>query len=145
MNCSFTEKISSLIDGELNPTETREVERHLLSCARVSTNTRRLSQPAQPDHQFRDVAATRSSEPRAEKDFGATRERSGSWIRNGVWVRRAVAFASLMIVAAIIGSLVYLNSNTRLTESISGSVSISSARNCFEPQKQPEPEAVAFA
>ena len=32
MNCSFTEKISSLIDGELSPAEAREVERHLLTC-----------------------------------------------------------------------------------------------------------------
>jgi hypothetical protein len=30
--CSFTEKISSLIDGELAPAEAREVERHLLNC-----------------------------------------------------------------------------------------------------------------
>lgn len=33
MNCGFTEKISSLIDGELSPVEQREVERHLLGCA----------------------------------------------------------------------------------------------------------------
>lgn len=32
MNCSFTEKISSLIDGELTPVEAREVERHLVTC-----------------------------------------------------------------------------------------------------------------
>ena len=33
MNCSFTEKISLLIDGELSPAEAREVERHLLTCS----------------------------------------------------------------------------------------------------------------
>ena len=33
MNCSFTEKISSLIDGELSTAEAREVERHLLGCS----------------------------------------------------------------------------------------------------------------
>jgi len=32
MTCNFTEKISSLIDGELTQAEAREVERHLLSC-----------------------------------------------------------------------------------------------------------------
>ena len=32
MNCNFTEKVSSLIDGELTQAETREVERHLVSC-----------------------------------------------------------------------------------------------------------------
>jgi negative regulator of sigma E activity len=32
MDCGFTEKISSLIDGELPAAEAREVERHLLTC-----------------------------------------------------------------------------------------------------------------
>lgn len=32
MNCGLTEKISSLIDGELSPAEAREVERHVLTC-----------------------------------------------------------------------------------------------------------------
>ena len=36
MSCSFTEKISSLIDGELSPAEAREVERHLVVCAQCA-------------------------------------------------------------------------------------------------------------
>jgi len=33
MNCDCTEKISSLIDGELPPAEARELEHHLLTCS----------------------------------------------------------------------------------------------------------------
>src|SRR5689334_4483520 len=36
MTCSFTEKNSSLIDGELAPAEAREVERHLVMCAQCA-------------------------------------------------------------------------------------------------------------
>jgi Putative zinc-finger len=36
MTCSFTEKISSLIDGELSPPEAREVEHHLMMCAQCA-------------------------------------------------------------------------------------------------------------
>src|ERR1051325_4866068 len=36
MNCGFTDKISSLIDGELSPAEAREVERHLVMCAQCA-------------------------------------------------------------------------------------------------------------
>src|SRR5690349_19883052 len=36
MSCSFTEKISSLIDGELSPAEAREVERHLVVCGQCA-------------------------------------------------------------------------------------------------------------
>jgi hypothetical protein len=36
MTCSFTEKISSLIDGELSPADAREVERHLVMCAQCA-------------------------------------------------------------------------------------------------------------
>jgi negative regulator of sigma E activity len=36
MSCNFTEKISSLIDGELSPAEARQVESHLVTCAQCA-------------------------------------------------------------------------------------------------------------
>jgi len=36
MNCSFTEKISSLIDGELSAVEARQVESHLVTCVQCA-------------------------------------------------------------------------------------------------------------
>ena len=36
MSCNFTEKISSLIDGELSSAEARQVESHLVTCAQCA-------------------------------------------------------------------------------------------------------------
>ena len=36
MSCNFTEKISSLIDGELSTAEARQVESHLVTCAQCA-------------------------------------------------------------------------------------------------------------
>lgn len=113
MNCSFTEKVSSLIDGELSATETREVERHLLGCSECQqlradflnlrsqiTSFETLLQPEVQNRALKKILATREQRVPARGlrwSFGT----------------QAVAFASLLIVAAIIGALVYLNSNTR--------------------------------
>jgi hypothetical protein len=111
MTCNFTEKISSLIDGELSTTEAREVERHLLSCSdcqQVRLDFLNLRsqiaafetslQPAVQNRALKKIVATPRRAParRLGWSFGAP----------------AVAFATLVIVAAIIGLLMYKRSNT---------------------------------
>jgi len=51
MSCNYTEKVSSLIDGELSAAEARDIERHLLNCAECEQQ-RADFQPAPPDREF---------------------------------------------------------------------------------------------
>ena len=107
MNCGFTEKISSLIDGELSLAEAREVERHLLGCAQCEEaradflNLRsqisgfEASLPGEV--QNRELAKI-LSKPTA----------SGPRLRlSWNWGYGAVALASIAIVALIIGLSFY--------------------------------------
>jgi len=103
MNCGFTEKISSLIDGELPSAEAREVERHLLTCAQCEeAHADFLSLRSQ-------ISSFEASLPaevqnRALAKILAKRGTSGAkvtWSWN--WGYGAVALASIAIVAVIIG------------------------------------------
>src|SRR5215216_1719735 len=111
MSCNFTEKISSLIDGELTQVEAREVERHLLNCAdceqlradflNLRSQIAGFETSVQPSVQNRALKKILSTERRVparglQWGFGA----------------QAVAFATLLIVGAIIGLIVYQSSNT---------------------------------
>lgn len=113
MNCSFTEKISSLIDGELSATETREVERHVLSCSECQQMRADFLNLRSQITSF-ETSLQPEVQNRALKKILATTERRDP-ARGLRWSfgTQAVAFASLLIVAAIIGALVYFNSNTQ--------------------------------
>src|SRR5215212_3338771 len=98
MSCNFTEKVSSLIDGELAPSEAREVERHLLNCSEceqlradflsLRSQIATFEPSLQPAVQNRALKKILSRQPRVhglQWAFGT----------------QAIAFAALLIVGAI--------------------------------------------
>src|SRR2546423_9657623 len=142
MSCSFTEKISSLIDGELSQAEAREVERHVLSCSDCQqVRADFLSLRSQ-------IAGYESSlEPtvqnRALKKILAPKppKRAAAGLQ---WAfgAPAVAFATLLIAGAIIGLLFYQSkraSQSRTTAQVQTPAPAPSPS--AEKEKQPAPEA----
>jgi len=110
MNCSFTEKVSSLIDGELSAAEAREVERHLPGCnecrqmradfLNLRTHIAAFETSLKPEVQNRAL----------KKILGTERHVPARGLRWSFGTP-AVAFATLVIAAAIIGLLFYQNYN----------------------------------
>jgi hypothetical protein len=107
MNCDCTEKISSLIDGELVPAEARKLERHLLNCLEC--------QEARVD--FLNLRSKISDFPVAFNPVGQRETLSRILGKGGVvgspqrwrWVFNpaVVAVASLLIVGTVIALLIY--------------------------------------
>ena len=130
MSCNFTEKISSLIDGELTQTEVREVERHLLQCAECEqlradflnlrsqiASFETSVQPAVQNRALKKILATQRHVPARGLQWG--------------FGTQAVAFATLLIVGAIIGLIVYQSSKrTSANRTGRGPNSVSST-GCF--------------
>ncbi len=112
MSCNYTEKISWLIDGELAPAEAREVERHVLSCAeceQVRADFLHLrSEIASFETTTQPVVQNRA----LKKILSDGRRAPARGLRWG-WGTPAVAFALLLIVAAIFGFILYQNSNNQ--------------------------------
>ena len=141
MTCSFTEKISSLIDGELSTAEAREVERHLIGCNEC--------QEVRADFlNLRNQLAgfETSLEPtvqnRALKKILSTSRRTPA--RGFAWGfgTQAAAFATLVIVAAIVGFLIYRSSNTPTNDKhLAVQQTPTPVPAATVQQKQPEPEA----
>lgn len=140
MNCSFTEKISSLIDGELSTAEAREVERHLVGCTdcqQVRTDFLNLrSQIAGFETSLEPAVQNR-----ALKKILSTPRRAPA--RGFAWGfgTQAAAFATLVIVAAIIGFLIYKSSNTPTNDKHLAMQTPTPVPTASVQQKQPEPEA----
>src|SRR6185436_5035067 len=111
MNCSFTEKISSLIDGELSTSEAREVERHLVGCTDCQQVRADFLNLRSQISGF-ETSLEPAVQNRALKKILATPRRAPA--RGFTWGfgAQAAAFATLVIVAAIISFLIYRNSNT---------------------------------
>jgi hypothetical protein len=140
MSCNFTEKISSLIDGELAPAEAREVERHLLSCGECEqlradflnlrsqiASFETSLQPAVQNRKLKKILAPERRVPALQWAFGT----------------QALAFATLLIVGAIIGLLIYQNDRAPQSQQTAVVVQtpapVPSAS--VEQNKQPTPEA----
>src|ERR1041384_4448963 len=113
MNCSFTEKISSLIDGELSTTEAREVEHHLIDCSECQEVRADFLNLRSQIAGF-EASLQPAVHNRALKKILSTPRRAGGWAWG--FGTPAVAFATLVIVAAIIGLLMYKSSNTNSIE-----------------------------
>ncbi len=107
MSCSFTEKISSLIDGELSTAAAREVERHLHGCTECRQVRADFLNLRSQIAGF-ETSIVPAVQNRALKKILATPQRRLAWSFGA----QAAAFATLVIVAAIIGFLIYKSSNT---------------------------------
>jgi negative regulator of sigma E activity len=138
MYCSFTEKISSLIDGELSATEAREVERHVLGCnecRQVRADFLNLrSQIAGFETSLQPAVQNR-----ALKKILSTPRRAPSRGLGWSFGTSAVAFATLLIVAAIVGLLMYKSSNTSTPEKHLA-VQTPTPVPAASPEQKPEPE-----
>jgi Putative zinc-finger len=108
MNCSFTEKVSLLIDGELSATEAREVERHLLSCNECQQLRADFLNLRSQIVSFETALKPQVQNQALKKILARERTVPARGLRWSFGTQ-AVAFASLLIVAAIIGLLVYSN------------------------------------
>ena len=138
MSCSFTEKISSLIDGELTTAEAREVERHVVSCHECEQLRADFLNLRSQITSF-ESSLTPEVHNRALKKILAPERRVP--VRRLQWSfgTQAVAFATLLIVGAIIGLILYQSKNTKQDDTFA--VAQPSATPAASVEKQPAPEA----
>lgn len=138
MSCNYTEKVSSLIDGELAAAEAREVERHLLNCAECEQlradflNLR--SEIASFESSLQPTVQNRALKKILDRRASA---RGFQW----AFGTQAVAFATLLIVGAIIGLILYQTSNSADPEKQQAAVQTPSPAPESSVQKPPPAES----
>jgi hypothetical protein len=147
MNCSFTEKVSSLIDGELSAVEAREVERHLPGCNECQQLRADFLNLRTHIASFETVLKPEVQNRALKKILGTDRRVPARGLRWSFGTS-AVAFATLVIAAAIIGLLFYqsFNKNDRNQEQVAQqkqnptpAPSVSTEQSKQQPQATPEP------
>jgi hypothetical protein len=111
MNCNYTEKISSLIDGELASSEAREVERHLLHCGECEQVRADFLSLRSQITSFETSLHPAIQNRELKKILSRGERVSARGLRWG-WSTPAIGFASLLIIGAIIGLIFYQTSNT---------------------------------
>lgn len=150
MICEFTEKISQLIDGELSENEAREVQRHLTQCvacqearadflgfrSEISNFNPSIHPAAQADALKRILG-----QPVEQPNRPSVRPNLGwSWS----FAPRALAFASFILIAALIGFIVYRAAQNRETapEQITQKIAQTpTPEPSIQPDPSPTPEA----
>ncbi len=140
MNCSFTEKVSQLIDGELSATETREVERHILDCneceqlradfLNLRSQIAGFESSLQPAVQNRALKKILTPERRVPT-------RGLRWS----FGTPAVAFAAVLLVAAMIGLVVYQSSDKKQSDVTAVVQPIATPEPAATPEPKQSPEA----
>ena len=104
MSCSFTEKISSLIDGELSPVEARQVESHLITCAQCAeARADFLSLRSQIANYEPSLTPTVQNRALAKILSKGGRERTAFGVPRWNWGYGVAVLASFAIVALIVG------------------------------------------
>jgi hypothetical protein len=117
MSCSFTEKISSLIDGELAAVEARAVERHVLTCAECEQVRADFLSLRSEIAGFETTTQAAIQNRELKKILSRGERVPASGLRWG-WSTPAIAFATLLVFA-VIGFVLYQGSpNTNPEKSV---------------------------
>lgn len=140
MSCNFTEKISSLIDGELSPAEARQVESHLVTCMQCAeARADFLSLRSQIANYESSLAPTVQNRALAKILSSGSRERTApaSGINRGLnwgYGAAALGFAVILIVAV---SIFLISSKRPEQVAVTGPASASSPTPAptVEPKK----------
>src|SRR6185503_209134 len=139
MNCSFTEKISALIDGELSPAEAREVEHHVLTCSECELLRADFLNLRNQLTSF-ETSLEPQVQNRALKKILAGPRRAPARGLQWNFGTQALAFATLLIVAAIIGFVAYQNSNQREQKEVAKVQQTPSPMPVASVEPSPSPE-----
>lgn len=141
MSCNFTEKISSLIDGELSQAEARGVERHLLNCVGCEQLRADFLNLRSQITSFESSLQPEVNNRALKKILAPER---GTPARGWQWSfgTPAIAFATLLIVGTIVGLIFYNSRSDREEGPIASQQTPSPAPSAtVEKENQSSPEA----